>query len=204
MAIRLQKGQTINLSKEQYDLSQVTIGLGWDVRKEKRGLFSPKVEDYDLDAIAFLLDSDGKVADLGEKLIGGDVIFYNSLKHSSGSIWLTGDNRTGEGDGDDEQIICLLNKIPQRYDRILFIVTIYQGIQKKQHFGMVENAFIRAIDARGTEMTRFDLSTDSSYNSKHSMIFAELYRRGDEWKFRAIGDPEDTDTFVEILKRYVK
>ncbi len=204
MAIRLQKGQTINLSKEQYDLSQVTIGLGWDVRKEKRGLFSPKVEDYDLDAIAFLLDCDGKVADLGEKLIGGDVIFYNSLKHSSGSIWLTGDNRTGEGDGDDEQIICLLNKIPQRYDRILFIVTIYQGIQKKQHFGMVENAFIRAIDARGTEMTRFDLSTDSSYNSKHSMIFAELYRRGDEWKFRAIGDPEDTDTFVEILKRYVK
>ena len=122
MAIRLQKGQTINLSKEQNDLSQVTIGLGWDVRKEKRGLFSPKVEDYDLDAIAFLLDSDGKVADLGDKLIGGDVVFFNSLRHPSGSIWLTGDNRTGEGDGDDEQIICLLNKIPQRYDKILFIV----------------------------------------------------------------------------------
>jgi stress response protein SCP2 len=204
MAIRLQKGQTINLSKEQNDLSQVTIGLGWDVRKEKRGLFSPKVEDYDLDAIAFLLDSDGKVADLGDKLIGGDVVFFNSLRHPSGSIWLTGDNRTGEGDGDDEQIICLLNKIPQRYDKILFIVTIYQGIKKNQHFGMVENAFIRAVDAKGIEMFRYDLSTDSSFNGKHSMIFAELYRRGGEWKFRAIGDPEDTDAFVEILKRYVQ
>ena len=204
MAIRLQKGQTINLSKEQNDLSQVTIGLGWDVRKEKRGLFSPKVEDYDLDAIAFLLDSDGKVADLGDKLIGGDVVFFNSLRHPSGSIWLTGDNRTGEGDGDDEQIICLLNKIPQRYDKILFIVTIYQGIKKNQHFGMVENAFIRAVDAKGIEMFRYDLSTDSSFNGKHSMIYAELYRRGGEWKFRAIGDPEDTDAFVEILKRYVQ
>ncbi|PKN72313.1 MAG: tellurium resistance protein TerX [Candidatus Cloacimonetes bacterium HGW-Cloacimonetes-3] len=204
MAIRLQKGQTINLNKEQNDLSQVTIGLGWDVRKEKRGLFSPKVEDYDLDAIAFLLDSDGKVADLGDKLIGGDVVFFNSLKHPSGSIWLTGDNRTGEGEGDDEQIICLLNKIPPRYDKIIFIVTIYQGIKKNQHFGMVENAFIRAVDAKGTEMFRYDLSTDSSYNGKHSMIFAELYRRGGEWKFRALGDPEDTDAFVEILKRYVK
>ena len=204
MAIRLQKGQTINLSKEQNDLSQVTIGLGWDVRKEKRGLFSPKVEDYDLDAIAFLLDSDGKVADLVDKLIGGDVVFFNSLRHPSGSIWLTGDNRTGEGDGDDEQIICLLNKIPQRYDKILFIVTIYQGIKKNQHFGMVENAFIRAVDAKGIEMFRYDLSTDSSFNGKHSMIFAELYRRGGEWKFRAIGDPEDTDAFVEILKRYVQ
>jgi len=131
-------------------------------------------------------------------------VFFNSLRHPSGSIWLTGDNRTGEGDGDDEQIICLLNKIPQRYDKILFIVTIYQGIKKNQHFGMVENAFIRAVDAKGIEMFRYDLSTDSSFNGKHSMIFAELYRRGGEWKFRAIGDPEDTDAFVEILKRYVQ
>lgn len=206
MAIRLQKGQTINLSKDQYDLSQVTIGLGWAVRKKKTGflasLFKAE-EDYDLDAIAFLLNQDHKVESIGNKLISGDVIFYNSLTHKSGSIWLTGDNRTGSVDGDDEQIVCLLDKIPQRYHSILILVSIYKGTEKQQHFGMVENAFIRAVDAKGTEMARYDLSTDSTFNGMRSMIFAELYRKDSGWKFRALGDPEKTDSFVEILKRYM-
>ena len=210
MAIKLQKGQTINLSKDEFDLSQVTIGLGWDVRKAERGFLSSVLgggggdDDYDLDAIAFLLDQNGKVASTGDnRLVGGDVVFFNSLRHPSGAIWLTGDNRTGDGDGDDEQIICLLNQMPLKYDKILFVVSIYQGIQKKQSFGMVENAFIRAVDAKGREMMRFDMSSEKSYSDKRSVVFAELYRKDGGWKFRAIGEPEQTDSFVDILRRYV-
>lgn len=221
MAINLQKGQTIDLRKNDrgesvYDLSQVTIGLGWDVRQKQSGflgkLFGGKEEEYDLDAIAFLLDSNGKVADLGRTvqaqngrqvgLYGGDVIFFNSLKHPSGHIWLTGDNRTGAGDGDDEQIIVKLDSLDQKYQKILFVVSIYQGRQNNQHFGMVENAFIRAVDARGKEITKFSLSGDNSTNGMCSMFFSELYRHNGDWKFRAIGEPHHTDNFIDILKRY--
>lgn len=206
MAINLTKGQTINLEKSQYDLSTVTVGLGWDVRKTGGflgGLFGSKGDDYDLDAIAFLLDQNDKVVHLGDKLVGGDVIFFNNLVHSSRNIWLTGDNLTGDGDGDDEQIVVKLDALSPQYHKILFVVTIYQGIQKGQHFGMLENAFIRAVDARGKEMLRFSLSGDATYNQKRSLVFAELYRRDGGWKFRALGNPQDTDDFVQILKSYV-
>lgn len=210
MTISLQKGQTINLEKSQYSLSQVTVGLGWDVReKPSKGLLGRLLskpqedDDYDLDAIAFLLDDNGKVKNLGNKLIGGDVIFYNNMQHSSGTIWLTGDNRTGAGDGDDEQIIVKLNSMSSSVHRILFVVQIYQGLQKNQHFGMIENAYIRAVDSRGNEMARYNISGDASFNGKRSMTFAEVYRKGEDWKFRAIGDSHDTDSFVDILKNYV-
>jgi tellurium resistance protein TerD len=220
MAINLQKGQTIDLRKNDrgedvYDLSQVTIGLGWDVKQSKTGFFGKllggKEEEYDLDAIAFLLDENGKVANLGRTvtkgnqqiaLHEGDIIFYNSLKHPSGQIWLTGDNRTGEGDGDDEQIIVRLNTLDEKYRKIVFLVTIYQGRQNNQHFGKVENAFIRAVDAKGKEIAKFSLSGNESLNGMCSMIFSELYRHNGEWKFRAIGEPNTTDTLVDILKRY--
>ncbi|TZF83901.1 TerD family protein [Pedobacter sp. BS3] len=221
MAINLQKGQTIDLRKNDkgesvYDLSQVTIGLGWDVRQKQSGflgkLFGGKEEEYDLDAIAFLLDSNGKVANLGRTvqtqngrhvgLYEGDVIFFNSMKHPSGHIWLTGDNRTGAGDGDDEQIIVKLDQLDQRYQKILFVVSIYQGREKNQHFGMVENAFIRAVDARGKEIAKYSLSGDATMNGKCSMVFSEVYRHNGEWKFRAIGEPYNTDNFVDILKNY--
>ncbi len=211
MAINLKKGQTIDLRKNDrgenvYDLSKVTIGLGWDVRQKKSGflgkLFGGGDEEYDLDAIAFLLDDNGKVANLGNKLINGDVIFFNSLRHNSGSIWLTGDNRTGAGDGDDEQIIVLLDSLDQKYTKILFLVTIYQGQKNNQHFGMIDNAFIRAVDARGKEIAKFSLSGDQSMNGKCSMIFSELYRHNGEWKFRAIGDAHLTDNFVDHLVNY--
>ena len=210
MAINLQKGQTINLEKSQYDLSQVTVGLGWDVRKEKPSFLGGlmgggKGEDYDLDAIAFMLDANDKVQQLGsEKLIGGDVIFFNNQKHPSGTIWLTGDNRTGAGEGDDEQIIVKLNSVEARISKILFMVAIYQGQQKKQHFGMVENTYIRAVDAKGQEMARYNISANTAFNGKCSMIFAEVYRKESDWKIRAIGEPRDTDSFVEILKQYIK
>jgi len=213
MGINLQKGQTINLEKSQYDLSTVTIGLGWDVRKPPRsggflgGLLgggSAGEVEYDLDAVAFLLNQNDKVANTGDqRLNGGDVIFFNNLRHPSGHIWLTGDNRTGAGDGDDEQIVVHLNALPPQYHKILFLVCIYQGTQNNQHFGMIDNAFIRAVDARGQEMVRFSLSGDASYTNKRSLAFAEVYRREGGWKFRALGNSHDADNFVEILRSYV-
>jgi stress response protein SCP2 len=125
------------------------------------------------------------------------------MKHPSGQIWLTGDNRTGEGDGDDEQIIVKLNSLDEKYQKILFVVSIYQGKKNNQHFGMIDNAFIRAVDAKGKEITKYSLSGDESMNGMCSMIFSEVYRKDGEWKFRAIGDPQETDNFVEILKRYI-
>jgi stress response protein SCP2 len=226
MAINLVKGQTIDLRKndkgESYDLSSVTIGLGWDVRQSGGGgggflgkLFSSssqEEEEYDLDAVAFLLDKNGKIANSGRdmqasdgrniRFFEGDVIFYNSMKHPSGNIWLTGDNRTGAGDGDDEQIIVKLDSLDPKYDRILFLVTIYQGRKNRQHFGMVDNAFIRAVDNHGKEIVKFSLSGDATYNGMCSMTFAEVYRKDGTWKFRAIGEPHTTDTFVDILASY--
>jgi tellurium resistance protein TerD len=222
MAINLQKGQTIDLRKNDkgeniYDLSKVTIGLGWDVRKKQTGgflgkLFGSKEEDYDLDAIAFLLDNNNKVANLGRTVQRGaqqivlfesDVIYFNSMKHPSGNIWLTGDNRTGEGEGDDEQIIVKLNELDERFQKILFLVSVYQGQNKNQNFSMIENAFIRAVDSRGKEITKYTLSGDATLNGMCTMIFAEVYRKDGAWKFRAIGEPHRSDNFVEILKQYI-
>ncbi len=223
MAINLVKGQTIDLRKndkgESFDLSSVTIGLGWDIRKKQGGSFLGKFfgggqeEEYDLDAIAFLLDSNDKVANLGRtaqttngrsvSMYEGDVIYFNSMRHPSGHIWLTGDNRTGAGDGDDEQIIVKLDSLSQSYQKILFVVSIYQGKQKNQNFSMVENAFIRAVDNKGKEIVKFNLSGDATYNGMCSMVFSEVYRKDGTWKFRAIGDPHQTDNFVEILRKYI-
>ncbi len=251
--IPLTKGQTIDLRKNAkgesvYDLSQITVGLGWDVREEKKSFLSKliggsKEEDFDLDAIAFLLDSNGFVANLGKdlpfsnghkvSLHGGDIIYFNSMTYPSGTgtsqmlypqgmaksvmeqkvkqllsngelIVHTGDNLTGEGEGDDEQIIVKLNSLPSRIDKILFLVCIYQGEKRNQHFGQVDNAFIRACDANGKEIARYSLSNSPEFNGVRSMIFGEMYRHNGEWKFRALGNPESTDNFVNILKRYVK
>jgi len=246
MAINLQKGQTINLRKEENDLSKVTIGLGWDVRKKQTGFFGKlmgnKEPECDLDAIAFLLDKDDKVTNLGKTiqtqagqqipLYQSDIIFFNNITAPSGTgpsqiayanlskvqmqskvnqlinsgeyMVHTGDNLTGDGAGDDEQIIVILDKVPARIEKILFLVCIYQGLQKNQHFGMIENAFIRAVDGKGKEIGKYSLSDDASFNNKRSMLFAELYRKDGGWKFRAIGEALDADNFIEILKnRYI-
>lgn len=212
MAISLKKGQGVSLRKDENDLSQVTIGLGWDVAEEKKGLlgtmFGKKEEEYDLDVVAFLCGIDGKVKNLGRDANGqatlknGDVVFYNHMKHSSGHIWLTGDNRTGAGDGDDEQIIVNLNSLPEEYAKVVFVVQIYKGIENKQNFGKVKNAFIRAVDRKGKEMARFDLSGGEGYSNYCSLLFAELVREANGWKFNAIGTPSPSDTFVEHLKQY--
>jgi stress response protein SCP2 len=212
MGISLKKGQGVSLKKSEHDLSMVTIGLGWDINEEKKGLLGSligkKEEDYDLDVVAFLCGANGKVADLGRDqngqatLTNSDVIFFNNMRHRSGCIWLTGDNRTGAGDGDDEQIVVKLNDLPEAFAKVVFVVQIYQGLKNGQSFGKVRNAFIRAEDAKGREMARFDLSGGAQYENCRSLLFAELEREAGGWKFNAIGAPSPSDSFVEWLKQY--
>ena len=173
MAVRLTKGGNISLSKEAPGLKAIFVGLGWDVR-------STDGAEFDLDASAFLLGSAGKVRS------DQDFIFYNQLTSRDNSVRHTGDNRTGEGEGDDEVIEIDLYKIAQDVDRISVTVTIHDADTRRQNFGMVSNAYIRVVNREGgSEITRFDLSEDMS--TETAMIFGELYRHSGEWKFRAIG-----------------
>ena len=173
MAISLQKGGNVNLSKEAPNLKKIIVGLGWDPR-------STDGATYDLDGSAFLLKSDGKVR--GDS----DFIFYNNLKSTDGSVVHTGDNTTGEGDGDDERIEIDLSRVPADIDRISVTVTIHDADARRQNFGMVSKAFIRCLNAEGEkEIARYDLSEDSS--TETAMIFGEIYRYNGEWKFKAIG-----------------
>jgi len=208
MAIRLEKGQTINLEKKVNDLSKVTIGLGWKIREKKKGffasLFGGDDAEYDLDAIAFLLNGDDKVANLGNQLKDSDVVFFNSKRHPSGTVWSCGDNLVGgDGSSDDEQIVCLLDRVPPQYKKIVFVVSIYQGMEKGQRFGEVEGAYIRAVDAKGREMARYSLSNDPAAANAQAVIFAELYRHGEDWKFRALGNPRSCQSFVDVLREYI-
>ncbi len=173
MAISLQKGGNVNLSKEAPGLTRVVIGLGWDPRSTDGAAF-------DLDGSAFLLKADAKVRN------DSDFIFYNNLKSSDGSVVHAGDNTTGQGEGDDERVSVDLSKVPADIDKVSFCVTIHDADQRRQNFGMVGKAFIRCMNADGErEIARYDLSEDSS--TETAMIFGELYRHGAEWKFRAVG-----------------
>ena len=173
MAISLQKGGNVNLSKEAPNLKKIIVGLGWDPRSTDGATF-------DLDGSAFLLKSDGKVR--GDS----DFIFYNNLKSTDGSVVHTGDNQTGEGEGDDERIEIDLSRVPADIDRISVTVTIHDADARRQNFGMVSKAFIRCLNAEGEkEIARYDLSEDSS--TETAMIFGEIYRYNGEWKFKAIG-----------------
>ena len=173
MALSLSKGGNLSLSKEAPGMTKVLVGLGWDAR-------STDGQDFDLDASAFLLKADGIVR------ADSDFIFYNQLKSTDGSVEHTGDNRTGEGDGDDEAIKVDLSKVPADIDRIAFTVTIHEADARRQNFGQVRNAFIRIVNQdNNSEVARYDLAEDAS--TETAMIFAELYRNGAEWKFRAVG-----------------
>ncbi|MDR1132926.1 MAG: TerD family protein [Synergistaceae bacterium] len=174
MAISLQKGQKVDLTKGNAGLTKLHIGLGWDTNKYDGGA------DFDLDAAAFLLGENGKVQS------DADFVFYGNLKHASGSVEHTGDNLTGEGEGDDEVIKIDLSKVPANIAKIDFTVTIYDAPARSQNFGMVSNAFIRVVnDANNTELIRYDLGED--YSVETAVVVAELYRHGAEWKFNAIG-----------------
>ncbi|TFW25254.1 TerD family protein [Duganella callida] len=173
MAISLQKGGNVNLSKEAPGLSKIVVGLGWDVRATDGAAF-------DLDGSAFLLKADGKVRN------DGDFIFYNNLKSADQSVAHSGDNRTGAGDGDDETVTIDLTRVPADIERIAICVTIHEGDARRQNFGQVQKAFIRTVNAASNaEIARYDLSEDGSTES--AMIFGEVYRNGGDWKFKAVG-----------------
>ena len=174
MPVSLQKGQKVNLTKGNPGLSKVVVGLGWDVNQFDTG------GDFDLDAAAFLLSDSGKVTK------SEDFVFYGNLQHPSGSVQHMGDNLTGEGDGDDEQIRIELSKVPENLSKIAFTVTIYEPEQRRQNFGQVNNAFIRIYNEdTGEELLRYDLGEDFSIET--AVVFGELYKNNGEWKFNAIG-----------------
>lgn len=173
MALSLQKGGNISLSKEAPNLRRILVGLGWDPR-------STDGQAFDLDASAFLLTGAGKVR--GDQ----DFIFYNQKTSQDGSVEHTGDNQTGQGEGDDESIKVDLTRVPTDIDKIAVAVTIHEADQRRQNFGQVGGSFIRIVnDENGQELTRYDLGED--FSTETAVIFGEIYRHGSEWKFRAVG-----------------
>ena len=174
MAVNLTKGQKVDLTKGNPSLSKIIVGLGWDTNKYDGGA------DFDLDASAFLCGENGRVTnDL-------DFIFYSNLKHSSGAVEHTGDNLTGEGEGDDEVIKVDLSRVPANISKIAFTVTIYEADERRQNFGQVSNAYIHIVDqVTGNEIIRYDLGEDFSIET--AIVVGEIYRNNGEWKFNAIG-----------------
>lgn len=205
MGISLQKGQKIDLTKGGGGgLRQVMVGLGWDEAQQNSGggflkaLFGGgQTQAIDCDASAILCGVNGKI-------IGNDVkeccVFFGNLRHSSGAIVHQGDNLTGEGDGDDEQIMVNLSQVPSYIDKIVFVVNIYDARVRNQHFGMIRNAFIRLVDMdNNTEICRYNLS--DNYNNMTGLVVGEIYRKNGEWKFNAIGQPVQEASRLDALIR---
>ena len=190
MSISLKKGQKVSLTKESAGLSNVLVGLGWDAAEsEKKGFFASLLgsgsADIDCDATAILLKG-GKFCDKS------DVVYFGNLQHKSG---------TGDGDGDDEQILIELSKVPAEYDRIVIVVNIYDCIKRKQEFGMIKNAFIRIVDGKtNRELCKYNLS--ENYSGMTAMIFGEIYRHNGEWKFNAIGQGTTDTNIGELCRHY--
>lgn len=184
MAVNLVKGQKISLVKQgSGGLKRIMVGLGWDEVQQKRGFFFRKPQDIDCDASVILCGADGR-------LISRDTnkccVFFGNLRHSSGAIVHQGDNLTGAGEGDDEQIMVDLSQLPQEIDKLVFVVNIYDANARGQHFGMIQNAFIRLVDmSNNSELCRYNLT--DNYNGMTGVVVGEIYRRDGEWKFNAIG-----------------
>ncbi len=201
MSINLQKGQKIDLTKGSDGLKHIMVGLGWDEAQQGNSgggflgrLFSSKPHDIDCDASAILCDNDGKFMDL---------VYYRNLRLSNGSIVHQGDNLTGAGDGDDEQIMVDLSKISPGVRKIVFVVNIYDAANRKQHFGMIQNAFIRLVDMdKNNEICRFNLS--ENYYGMEGLIVGEIYKRDNEWEFNAIGQPVQSASHVDKITAMYK
>ena len=202
MSISLTKGQKISLTKDNAGLSKIIVGLGWDEAEKSSGGFfgglfggsSSSGESIDCDASAILL-KDGKF--VSEK----DLVYFGNLHHKSGSVTHMGDNLTGRGDGDDEQIIINLKDVPADYDKIMIVANIYRAKSKHQHFGMIKNAFIRLVDSStNTEMCKYNLTDD--YSDMTAIIFGEVYRHDGEWKFSAIGQGTNDGNLAELGRRF--
>lgn len=198
MSISLEKGSRVNLSKEAEGLSNVMLGLGWDVAKSsKKGFFgfTSSTPNIDCDASAFMLNANGKLAD------SSSIVYFGNLKSSCKSVIHTGDNLTGDGDGDDEQLLVDLNKVPSNIEEILFVVNIYSAKSKGQHFGMIENAFIRIVDQKtNKQLAHFNLT--ENYSDKTAMIFGSLKRNNGQWEFNAIGEGTTDGSISELSRKY--
>ena len=193
MAVNLVKGQRIELRKSNGStLRKVIVGLGWDEVKRGGFLFRPQAVDCDASA---LVCAGGKLAKTA------DVVYFGNLTHASKAVRHLGDNLTGAGDGDDEQIVVDLASVPGQYDRIVFVVNIYQAKQRNQHFGLIQNAFIRIVDAdKGVELCKYNLS--ENYTGKTAMIFGEIYLYNGEWKFSAIGEGTNHNSIGELAAMF--
>ncbi len=207
MGINLQKGQKIDLTKGGGGgLRQVMVGLGWDEAPQASSggllgaLFGSQPAPIDCDASAILCGSNGKIVNPNN--VNESVVYFGNLRHISGAVVHQGDNLTGAGDGDDEQIMVNISQMPANVDKVVFVVNIYQARQRNQHFGMIRNAFIRLVnmDTR-SEICRFNLS--ESYNNMTGLVVGEIYRKNGEWKFNAIGQPvQEASDLNSIVNMY--
>ena len=184
------------MTKDNAGLTNIVLGLGWDeVEQKKKGLFSAKPAPIDCDAFALLL-TNGKLVDKS------DMVYFGNLNHKSSAVNHMGDNLTGAGEGDDEQIVINLPLVPAQYDRIVLAVNIYKAQQRSQHFGLIRNAFIRIVDSRNNnELCRYNLTED--YSGMTAMIFGEVYRHNGEWKFSAVGQGTTDDSIGQFSTRYM-
>lgn len=200
MAINLQKGQKIDLTKGNAGLSEILVGLGWDpVSQNNTGflgkLFGGGAPEIDCDASVLMLNENDKLVDKS------NLIYYGNLKSNCSSVRHTGDNLTGDGDGDDEEIIVELQDVPPKIKKLLFVVNIYDCIKRNQTFGMIQNAYIRVVNmANKQELIRFNLSED--YSGKTALFVGEIYRYDNEWKFAAIGEGTKDASLGEIMRKY--
>lgn len=196
MSVNLQKGQKVELRKNSGgELRRVMVGLGWDQVEQSRGFFAPKPQEIDCDASAFIC-MNGRLAGID------DIVYFANLTHRSGCVRHMGDNLTGAGEGDDEQIMIDLASLPGQYDKIIVVVNIYKAAERRQHFGMIRNAFIRICDAEtNQEILKYNLS--ENYNGMTAMVFGELYRYNGTWKFNAVGQATQDNSIGELAKRFV-
>ncbi|OCA86784.1 TerD family protein [Pradoshia sp. D12] len=193
MAISLQKGQRIDLTKGNANLNTIMVGLGWDPVKKKGGFFS-RSADVDCDASVIMLTADKLQSNK-------DLVYFGNKKSACSSVIHSGDNLTGDGDGDDESIKINLKSVPNTYNKLVFVVNIYNCVQRKQDFGMIENAYIRVVNHdTGEELVRFNLS--DNYAGLTTLITGEIYRHNSEWKFAAIGDGTKDSSLSEICSKY--
>jgi tellurium resistance protein TerD len=200
MGINLQKGQRISLTKDNPGLKKTMVGLGWDAVQQSSkgllgGLFGSKQAEVDCDASVLMLDENDKLR--GKE----NLVYFGNLKSKCGSVQHMGDNLTGDGDGDDEQIMVDLSKVPQNIAKLVFVVNIYAAAQRKQHFGMIQNAFIRLVNlSDNKEMLRFNLTEE--YSGKTGLFAGEIYRNNGEWKFIAVGEGDSSTGLGEMIKKY--
>lgn len=202
LAISLQKGQRVDLTKGNPGLSKILVGLGWDPVQSGGGggLFGSLFgggggANIDCDASVIMLGANDKIQN------NNDVIYFGNLKSRDGSVQHSGDNLTGDGDGDDEQVMIELSRVPSNVQKLVFVVNIYDCVKRKQHFGMIRNAFIRVVNpANQQELIRYNLSDD--YSGKTSLVVGEIYRHNTEWKFAAVGTGTNASGLSEVVRNY--